>query len=69
MWDFPLYPLVLLKFIILFNKMHVLFDFKIPFKIKIIEKQHTVLIPDIFVNCSSQKLTYKQFFKLKKSKF
>ena len=46
MWDFPLYPLVLLKFITLFNIMHVLFDFKIPFKIKIIEKQHTVLIPD-----------------------
>ena len=34
----------LLKFIFLFNKMHGLFDCKIPFKMKIIEKSHTDLI-------------------------
>ena len=37
----------LLKFIFLFNKMHGLLDFIIPFKIKIIEKSHTVLFPDL----------------------
>ena len=41
--------LLLLKFIILFKKMHELFNFKnvrIPMKIKIIEKLHTVLLLD-----------------------
>ena len=45
--------LFLLKFMFLFYKMHGLFDFKIPFKIKIIKKPHTVLLSDLwFFNCN-----------------
>ena len=40
----------LLKFTFFFNKMHETFDFKnviITFNIKIMEKPHTVLLPDL----------------------
>ena len=44
-----------LKIIFLFNKMHVLFDFIISFKIKIIEKPHIVLLLDFrFLNSSEK---------------
>ena len=70
--------LFLLDFIFLFNKMHRLFDFKniiILFKLKIREKPHIVLLPDLwFLYChkkfensiisawvgASQKLTLRQ---------
>ena len=43
----------LLKFIFLFNNIHGLFDVIIPYKIKIIEKQHKVLLPDLwFLSCN-----------------
>ena len=48
----------LLKFIFLFNKIHRLFKTS-PFKMKIIEKLHTVLLPDLwFLSCK------KKFWKL-----
>ena len=45
----------LLKFVFLFKKMHELFDFKTPFKIKVIEKPHTVLLPNVwFLSCNKK---------------
>ena len=45
----------LLKFIFLFNKMHGLKNVIIPFKIKVIEKLHTVLLPDLwFLSCNKK---------------
>ena len=38
---------ILLKFIVLFKKMHGLFDVITYFKIKIIENPCTVLLPDL----------------------
>ena len=50
--------------------MYGLFDFKndiIPLKIKIIEKTHTVLLPDLwFLSCNKK---FLKFFEIKKSKF
>ena len=72
--------LFLLKVIFLFSKMHKFFDFDviIPFKIEIIEKPFTVLLPDLWflrpdqqgvlkfndicVRWSSPKLTWWQIF-------
>ena len=56
---FPIFDFtsLLLKFVFLFNKMHGLFDLKtsVPFKIKIIEKLHTVLLPDLwFLSCKKK---------------
>ena len=50
---------VFIKVIFLFNKMHGLCDFKtwkrIPFKIKIIEKPHIILLPDLwFLSCNKK---------------
>ena len=74
----------LLKFIFLFNKMHGLKNVIIPFKIKVIEKLHTVLLPDLwFLSCNKkfensmisawvkapQKLSGDEFFNLRKPKF
>ena len=77
--------LFLLKFICLFNKMHGLFDFEtsyIFFKIKIIEKLHAGLHPDLWVVVRSFKVEWylhefelpknwhgDKFFKLRKWKF
>ena len=45
----------LLKFIFLFNKIHVLFDFIIPFKAKIIEKPQAVLLLSLwFLSCNKK---------------
>ena len=39
----------------LLNKMHGLFDVIIPFKIKMIERLHTVLLPDVrFLSCNKK---------------
>ena len=58
MWvEFSIFDSIsfLLKFIFLFNKMHEVFDFKTPFKTKIIEKPHTALLPDVwFLSCNKK---------------
>ena len=38
---------ILLKFTVLFNKMHGLFDVITSFKMKIMENPYTVLLPDL----------------------
>ena len=58
---------VLFKFMFLFSKMfneiHGLFDFIIPFKIKIIEKPHTVLLQDLwFLNCNFEIWKFNEIF-------
>ena len=73
----------LLKFIFLFNNMHGLFDLKnviTPFKIKIIEKPRTVLLPEVARRSFKIQLYMPElelpikwpgdkFFKFRKSKF
>ena len=63
----------------MFNKTHELFDFKtsIPFNIKIMQKPHTLLLPDLwifqqeFLNCNDIYVSWswEKFLKLRKSKF
>ena len=73
----------LLKFLVLFHRMQGLFDFKtsIPFKFKIMEKPHTVFLPDLWLLSSNKKFNDifwvrasknrpgDRFFKPRKQKF
>ena len=73
----------LLKFLVLFHRMQGLFDFKtsIPFKFKIMEKPHTVLLSDLWLLSSNKKFNDifwvrasknrpgDRFFKPRKQKF